>query len=252
MEHERKDIFKIQKNYKIRKFSMTENSSNLKDPDLFPLLDLQELMLCGTDFSRNKKKQVRKKSYKKSFEKNRKESRTCQAMDVESEEYGVNLCEIKKNESESNLCDSSLITDDTKSNKSGGKQSLTLKKIEESINDDKFSENLTKNNLILSVTNFSSSFICQGKNEVTKSENTPCPASKSNLVIPNFFQDRLCQKKADTPKKIINVHFNCNILDSETRDLYFLPIPSNKISSFKYSEINSSDNFNEDIFFKFD
>ncbi len=72
------------------------------------------------------------------------------------------------------------------------------------------------------------------------------------LIIPNFFQDRNVHKKGDTQTTIINLNNYGQVLDSETRDLYFLPIPCNKISSFKFSEINCSDNFNEDIFFKFD
>jgi hypothetical protein len=252
MEHERKVIFEIQKNYKKRKFSLLEKRSKLKDLEAFQALDFQDLMPLETDLRKYINKQVRKKSHKKSFEKRRKESRISQSMDVENEEYRVNFYEIKKIENEYNICDSSLITDDTKSNKSGEKQSLTLKKIEENINKYEISESSSKNEVVLSITNFSSSFISQKKDEVTKIENIPCLQSQNRLIIPNFLQDRNVHKKGDTQTRIINLNNYGQVLDSETRDLYFLPIPSNKIYSFKFSEINSSDNFNEDIFFKFD
>jgi hypothetical protein len=256
MEHERKDIFKIQKNYKIRKLSLMEKSTNLMGFEGLSPLDIENLMPSGLDISKKIQTHMRKKSYKKSFDKNRKESRTSQGMDVESEEFEGNFSQIKKVESEYNLCDSSLITEDTKSNKSGEKQIVTMIKIEENLDENKFTNNFSNTNLVLSVTNFSSSFICNRKDEKSQSKNTPCQhlrpqRSQSSLVIPNFFQDRNSSKKDDRQPQKINFNIS-NLIDTEIRDLYFVPTPSNKNSSLKFPHLNPSDNFNEDVFFKFD
>ena len=242
MELTKREIFKIQKSFKIRKLSYMESSPSSLALGALTLNEAPGEAALALEPS--KKNRFRKKSYKKSFDK-KKSSKISSPKDMEAiSNSNENSKCVKKSELDFNLlCDTSVVTEDTKSNKSGEK----LTNLSKGSTSDTYTCNYSTN-LVLSVSNFSSSFICTGSS-VNKLINPVLPLRRqSSLVIPNFFQDRVCPTPAPTLK--------ATPMELEHKEFYLVePVsrPGAYITHDTRDTRNALDElFNEDAFLTFD
>ena len=242
MEQAKREIFKIQKSIKIRKLSYMESSTSSLALGALTLNETLGEAAIGLEPS--KKNRIRKKSYKKSFEKKR-SSKISSPTDMEAiSNINENSECVKKGELYFNLlCDTSVVTEDTKSNKSGEKLT-NFSKVSTS---DTYTSCNYNNNLVLSVSNFSSSFICT-RSTVNKVIDPVLPLrSQSSLVIPNFFQDRVCPRPAPA--------LRATPMELEHKEFYLVE-PVSRPGAFFPRDTRDTRNaldeiFNEDAFLTF-